>query len=272
MLLTAGTRREDGSGEPYAPGDEFTFEEYTTLYAQWTALYVLQYDKNEGEGTPPSPLMQKEGTKATVAANPFTYSAHEFDAWNTQRDGNGTPYAPGDEFTFEENTTLYAQWTALYVLQYDKNEGGGTPPSTETVRTDSGVTATIVRNGKGMNRTGYTFSGWNTAKDGTGKPYDPGDDFTYEGVTTLYAQWKPDLTIDTPGLPAGTLGEGYSRTIDCQRRRGRHYVVRKRPAQRAQHGAGAPARYPESPAKQAISRFTLRYATAKDGAPKRRIR
>lgn len=55
----------------------------------------MNYDANQGEGTPPSPTTQIEGSKTTVGENPFTYDVHDFDAWNTEKDGSNTWYASG---------------------------------------------------------------------------------------------------------------------------------------------------------------------------------
>ncbi len=41
-------------------------------------------------------------------------------------------------------------------------------------------------------RRGYTFGSWNTASDGSGTSYEPGDTFTITEATTLYAQWIPN--------------------------------------------------------------------------------
>jgi uncharacterized repeat protein (TIGR02543 family)/LPXTG-motif cell wall-anchored protein len=39
-------------------------------------------------------------------------------------------------------------------------------------------------------RSGYTFTGWNTAEDGTGTPYGAGANFDFATDLTLYAQWE----------------------------------------------------------------------------------
>jgi uncharacterized repeat protein (TIGR02543 family) len=39
-------------------------------------------------------------------------------------------------------------------------------------------------------RSGYTFTGWNTAEDGTGTPYGAGANFNFATDLTLYAQWE----------------------------------------------------------------------------------
>ena len=44
---------------------------------------------------------------------------------------------------------------------------------------------------------GYTFTGWNTAADGSGTGYSGGDAFTLpsSGSDTLYAQWQISVTL-----------------------------------------------------------------------------
>jgi uncharacterized repeat protein (TIGR02543 family) len=39
-------------------------------------------------------------------------------------------------------------------------------------------------------RSGYTFTGWNTAEDGSGTPYGAGANFDFATDLTLYAQWE----------------------------------------------------------------------------------
>jgi len=48
-----------------------------------------------------------------------------------------------------------------------------------------------------LERSGYTFEGWNTAADGSGTTYAPGDTFTMAATNiTLYAQWyTPNYTL-----------------------------------------------------------------------------
>ena len=55
------------------------------------------------------------------------------------------------------------------------------------------VTATRVIN--------YEFQGWNTATDGTGIIYAPGDSYTLDGSVTLYAQWKAEVEDAPVWLP-----------------------------------------------------------------------
>jgi uncharacterized repeat protein (TIGR02543 family) len=71
-------------------------------------------------------------------------------------------------------------------------DGNGNTAGTEPIDSRSyvyGTAATVFGNIGSLTKTGYTFSKWNTAPDGTGAAYDPGNSFTITANTTLYAQW-----------------------------------------------------------------------------------
>jgi uncharacterized repeat protein (TIGR02543 family) len=55
-------------------------------------------------------------------------------------------------------------------------------------------------------RSGYTFTGWNTAQNGTGTPYGAGANFDFATDLTLYAQWEltPSSGGGSSGAPAST--------------------------------------------------------------------
>ncbi|MBP3223196.1 MAG: InlB B-repeat-containing protein [Actinomycetaceae bacterium] len=60
-----------------------------------------------------------------------------------------------------------------------------------------------LKNLNSLKRIGFKFAGWNTAADGSGDWYQPGDSFTLgKGVNVLYAQWEalPDSVAVTPGF------------------------------------------------------------------------
>ncbi|MGN0343699.1 MAG: doubled motif LPXTG anchor domain-containing protein [Lachnospiraceae bacterium] len=71
----------------------------------------LSYDANTAdEVTVPAPIAYPKGTVVAVdSANP-SRDGYTFTGWNTQSDGKGTSYQPGDPFTLDDNTILYAQW------------------------------------------------------------------------------------------------------------------------------------------------------------------
>jgi len=67
---------------------------------------------------------------------------------------------------------------------------------------DVAVSATVPT------RDGYTFTGWNTAEDGSGTNYSGGDTVTLpnSGTDTLYAQWQIN-TVTLTYDPQGGSGE-----------------------------------------------------------------
>jgi uncharacterized repeat protein (TIGR02543 family) len=103
------------------------------------------------------------------------------------RNGSGTHYAPSATFTMPPNAvTLFAQWSAnANNLVYNANGGSGAP-STSVATTDSTTTVSATV----PTRSGYSFTGWNTAANGGGASYATGASFTMPTThLTLFAQW-----------------------------------------------------------------------------------
>ena len=95
-------------------GQTVEFDIPTVTYT--VSEYSLSYDANGGMGTM-SAEAGVAGTTVTVAQNGFTRDNYTFTGWNTQADGKGDAYKPGDSFTLtDKDTVLYAQWS--------KNSGG----------------------------------------------------------------------------------------------------------------------------------------------------
>ncbi len=204
----------DGSGTDYAQGADFTIDADVTLYAQWTTkpIYTVSYGGNGNTGgTAPSDQTKIEGISLTLSSNSgnLSRSNYSFTGWNTAADGSGTEYGEGDSYTTDADVTLYAQWTALptYTVSYDGNGNtGGTAPSDQTKI--EGISLTLSSNSGNLSRSNYSFTGWNTAADGSGTDYGEGDSYTTDADVTLYAQWTalPTYTVsyDGNGNTAGT--------------------------------------------------------------------
>lgn len=78
-----------------------------------------------------------------------------------------------------------------YTITYKSN--GGTGTSTSQIKT-SGTNITLLDNP--FTYTGYSFSEWNTAADGSGTSYQAGATYSTDANATLYAQWvKSSLPI-----------------------------------------------------------------------------
>lgn len=108
--------------------------------------------------------------------------------------------------------TLYAQWEANgYIVRYSGNgaESGSMPDQSAVYNK-----AVVLAKNK-FERTGYVFTGWNTAVDGTGTTYQGHQSVKnltdkQNGIVTLYAQWKPisyTIRFDGNGAAAGSLAD-----------------------------------------------------------------
>ena len=102
----------------------------------------------------------------------------------------------------------------VVTLSYDQNGAtSGILPDSSTAYVEDEKVITVSKPGnlydrnnpnswQGLKRSGYEFSGWNTAADGKGTTYQPGDPITLSENITLYAQWRAkEYTVkyDTKG-------------------------------------------------------------------------
>ena len=167
---------------------------------------AIIYDTNGGTGSK-SDSFHTEDEDVTISGNDgISKDGSEFVEWNTKPDGSGTSYKEGDQYKMTDSSlTLYAQWkdnttasedtqkpeedttpaAAKYTVKYNGNGGDGT---LNDVSAESGKEVTVLSNV--FTRQGYTFTGWNTAADGSGTSYAEGDSLIVNADVTLYAQWK----------------------------------------------------------------------------------
>lgn len=177
--------KSDGSGTNYSSGASYTGNAAITLYAQWTpSTYTVSYNANGGSGAP-SAQTKTAGKALTLTTSKPTRTGYNFSKWNTKSDGTGTSYSSGGSYATDANVTLYAQWTKItYTVSYDANGGSGAPASqTKTYGT------TLTLSSTKPTRTGYAFSKWNTASNGSGTNYSSGGSYTANAAAKLYAQW-----------------------------------------------------------------------------------
>ena len=139
------------------------------------------------ESSNPSVLSVDEDGKVTAqAAGTATISAH----W----DGNET-YCPKDMVS-----SLFTV-TGTLVVTYDKNDGTLTP-ETKTQEVDYNEPVTLDANT--FTRTGYTFQGWATTRDGSKVYNNQQSDVIFTETTTLYAVWgKKDYNVSFTPSPEG---------------------------------------------------------------------
>ena len=209
----------DGKGTAYAPGTTWIANGTLTLYAQWTPGQAgLTYDGNGATGGKTDPQPGKTDEKINVRDNGFTRDGYMFVTWNTQAGCKGKAVNPGDEWTLQGSSTLYACWAGTaQTLTYHGNGATGGNTAAQSGKTGDELTT----NANGFTRDGYTFVRWDTAKDGSGTAYGEGKNgvsqYTMKPAgNDLYAIWKanpatiqyrndwPNTTGSTPDTTGNT--------------------------------------------------------------------
>ncbi|MBT1162965.1 InlB B-repeat-containing protein [Bifidobacterium sp. SO1] len=202
--FTGWNTKADGTGTTYTIGSEVKLPSTgINLYAQWKANpAMISYNGNMGSGSMPQTSGVTDGF-VKAAANKFSRSGYEFSGWNTKADGTGTMIQPDTEVKLPANgITLYAQWKAKpATVSFDANTGAGTITPIASA-TDQTIT---IPASDGMTRSGYTFTGWNDKKDGTGIMYTANSTLKVpaDGLT-LYAQWTANTASLTWNANGGT--------------------------------------------------------------------
>ena len=187
------TTNADGGGVKYAPGASWTANGTLTLYAQWTPGEAgLTYDGNGATGGKTDPQNGVTDQKVNVRQNGFTRDGYTFVRWDTQADCRGKAVNPGDKWTLQGSSTLYACWAGnVQLLTYHGNGATGGNTASQSGKTGDELTT----NANGFTRDGYTFVEWNTKADGTGGHYGKGTNGVAKWTmlpagNDLYAIWQ----------------------------------------------------------------------------------
>ena len=208
----------NGSGTSYASGASYTANADVTLYAQWNSNTT---------------------TSAVTLPTP-TRSGYTFKGWGTSSTANS---GVTGSYTPSGNVTLYAIWSQVnHTVTYNANGGTGVPETQIKVvgtdlilssvipeRTEQTESYLVTLNANGgrvspqrvsaMKVTSYSFDGWNTAKDGSGTAYVPGEVYKTEADLNLYAQWNvteenAEASLPTPNRD-GYIFRGWAESADA---------------------------------------------------------
>lgn len=200
----------------YQPGAEYKNDQNggtVTLYAKWTAWkHTVTYDKNVPANSKKTDVKNMPGNQTkiydqnlTLQPNVPTRIGYTFVKWTTNKDGTGTAYQPGSQYSYNRDSdggtvTLYAIWTPwVHTVHYDANGGDQSSVPNDQKKT-YGQSMNVAT--KVPTRNEYKFLGWTTGKDGSGTFYNPGDAYYHDqnGQTvTLYAKWIQLYTVKYDG-------------------------------------------------------------------------
>lgn len=211
--FTSSTGGEEVTGTSKLVKDEDHY-----LYAHWklkmvTVHFVRNSDGDDVEGFQGKKTVAGNGTYGALPI--LKRNGYNFEGWFTSATG-GTEVTGTSKLQKDEDHYLYAHWTEdnstgsnpdddnegnidngntdettiNYNVKYNANGGRGTMENSSHTY---GVSSKLRKNI--FTRIGYTFNGWNTKANGSGKFYKDeqsvSDLAKTDGTTVnLYAQWK----------------------------------------------------------------------------------
>lgn len=222
-----------GTGTAYHAGNTTpALTSNLTLYAVWTGAPVtftfepgattgITY--NMGSASNPHTVTANYGAKLTANAGDtvYTRTGYTFKNWSYTNATGGTSTVAtatasgqadvsnftiswsGNSFdgTLKGTATLTAMWDPFtFRISWDKN--GGNPTTTTSGHKSTDMVSIPTATSAIPTRPGYTFTGWNTAANGSGKVVDNSktieNTWTLTGLTnnatlTAYAQWKENI-------------------------------------------------------------------------------
>ena len=198
----------DANGKPFHPSTKITGD--LTLHAKFgnKAGYSVTYVTAEGSSSVTDDKLYAEGASATVLPGPTAPANKVFLGWTTKDKENDTAveYYPNSSIEITGDVTLYAVYgdkAATVTLTYDANFG--TPPASTQISglKNNGLIDLLsydelVDGHLLPKRDGYTFTGWNTQRDGHGISFAAGTSAARVDKVepnVLYAQWEK-TTID----------------------------------------------------------------------------
>jgi hypothetical protein len=110
--------------------------------------------------------------------------------------------------------------TTYTVTYYGNENTGGTAPTDTNSPYVSGASVTVLGNTGNLVKSGNTFTGWNTAANGSGTTYQAGNTFPITGNTVLYAKWTAEgggnditYTVVPSGDPTNFLAFTFSSPV-----------------------------------------------------------
>ena len=180
-------------------GEEISIDDQyaqVRLYACWSkSTYIISFNGNaEGVTNLPNSIVKNYNSSVNLSTLIPIRNNYDFIGWATSLTATEPEYQPGDIFTTNKDTILYAVWTLKsYSLTFFSNGGNFESGSISFVKsypvntilnlTDFNTDDPLIKN-----RKGYNFIGWNTnavAKEGLEQYI-----VTSSNLQSLYAIWE----------------------------------------------------------------------------------
>ncbi|HEY5091915.1 MAG TPA: InlB B-repeat-containing protein [Acidimicrobiales bacterium] len=126
----------------------------------------------------------------------FTDPGYTFTGWNTSADGTGTSFTDDETYSFTDDTGMYAQWLLIpmsHSVTFFENDNGTDTVSTFMTASHPTQLTAYSNIRPVFQDAGGSFTGWNTAADGSGTSYADGSLYSFNVDIGLYAQWTAPI-------------------------------------------------------------------------------
>jgi uncharacterized repeat protein (TIGR02543 family) len=168
---------QDGGGEEFTAYTPVT--ENMTVYAKWAIQYTVTFDAGEGGQETRTAVVGESVGASNIPPDPVK-TGYIFDGWYTVQNGGGVPFTASTTVT--ANITVYARWTPTeHTVTF--NADGGSPETQKRTGHYGSPLNTLSE----PTRTGHTFGGWFTDRNGGGTQFTDSTLVTAE--IRVYAKW-----------------------------------------------------------------------------------
>lgn len=203
----------DRTGIGYQPGEKFTIEGDTDLYAIFLenkkkSMKANFYSGAACEKKTQSAIVAEDAETGTVTALDLQ-EMEGFESIGWEKDnssGYGGEVKPQEEITLSKpETDYYGVYQRDVTLSYQAEGAENIPeieqnPCRANVHNEITYQEAEFTAASGPSKSGYHFVGWNTQEDEKGTVYQPGDSLKLTEDTTLYAMFlendKKNFTAD----------------------------------------------------------------------------
>jgi uncharacterized repeat protein (TIGR02543 family) len=168
------------------------------------APYTVIYNINGGTSGAISNGSYNLGTPLTLPTPSRTN--YTFSGWYDTTTAGTLIGVGGASYSPSTSVTIYARWVGVsYTITYYGNGAtSGTVPAAGSF-TAGGIAYSVSTNSGTLERTGYTFGGWDTSTAGNGTSYAVNASYSLNANLNLFAKWTPIARTVTY---AGTTSSG----------------------------------------------------------------
>jgi uncharacterized repeat protein (TIGR02543 family) len=170
-----------------------SFGESAPAQISGLSIVTVTFDMDNGNTAQTRRVINGGSIGAGMPANP-TKTNYAFGGWYTAQNGGGSAFTA--DTTITSDLTAYAKWIDIYTVTFDAD--GGSPATQTRTVSDGGTLGTNTPSAP--TKTGYTFDGWYTDRNGDGATLTA--DTTVNGNITVYAKWAEGVRYELTKNPA----------------------------------------------------------------------